>query len=156
MGIGGIGDSHVARIAGDVGVRPLVDGGQAHLEIVRHTADAGHAFRCRLGLEFLRVAADEAGQGDHAVLDRHRYIGRVDVRVPRVPRDSETRSLAHILLSTGAAAPAALMPVNFGRLLARSHLGTMVGLGTMGVHQTMYSNPATVLSGAAAAQVSHR
>jgi hypothetical protein len=48
------------------------------------------------------------------------------------------------------------MPVNFGRLLARSRLGAMVGLGTMGVHQTMYSNPATVLSAAAAAQVSHR
>jgi hypothetical protein len=61
---------------------PLVDAGQAHFEIVRHADHAGNALRRRLGLEFLRVAADEAGQGNHAVLDGRGDVGRIDVRIP--------------------------------------------------------------------------
>jgi hypothetical protein len=69
-------------VAGDVGVRSLVDIGQADLKVVRHPEDSGHALGVALRLPFVVVALDEPGQRDDAVLHRHPDVGRVDVRVP--------------------------------------------------------------------------
>jgi hypothetical protein len=66
-----------------------VDDGQAHLEVIRHPKDAGHALRGILSRPPLTVAADETGQCDDTVFHGHRDIGLVDVRV-------EAKLLLHV------------------------------------------------------------
>lgn len=66
----------------DLGVRPWMDQGPTHLDIVGHSQYASHVFCCILRVPRLPHASDEAGQRNHAILHRHRDIGISKIWVP--------------------------------------------------------------------------
>src|SRR3979490_1758982 len=65
----------------DLRVRPGIAGRQADFDVIRHGQDTIDAFRVRLGLQLLTVAASESGQRHYAALDRYTDIGRIHIRV---------------------------------------------------------------------------
>jgi hypothetical protein len=67
-------------VTGDLGIRPTVDDGQSHLDVVHETDHAGHPLDVFLGFALLPKAADEPGQRHHTVFDR-RYVDCVDVGI---------------------------------------------------------------------------
>jgi thioredoxin reductase (NADPH) len=72
-----VGDRHHG-VARDLGIRPFVDVGEAHLEVVDHAEDAGHALGVALRFPFVAVAPNEPSQRDDAVLHGCRSACNVD------------------------------------------------------------------------------
>lgn len=70
------------RVAGDFGVRSLIEARQAHLDVVCQSDDASHPLCRRFGLELVAVAARKPGQGDDTILYGYGDVGGVDIRIP--------------------------------------------------------------------------
>src|SRR5947209_14652596 len=63
------------RVPGDFGIGPLVEGRQAHLDVVRHAEHAGDPLCGRLRLELVAVTARKPGEGDDPALYRYCNVG---------------------------------------------------------------------------------
>jgi hypothetical protein len=58
------------RLPGDFGIGALLRARQANLDVVGQSDDAGHPLGAAFRFVLFAEAADEAGEGHHAILDR--------------------------------------------------------------------------------------
>jgi hypothetical protein len=70
------------NVTGDFQVRPPIDEDQADLNVVGDRHDPCHVLRVDLGQSLLDIAPHKPGQGDGAIIHRHRDIVRADVGIP--------------------------------------------------------------------------
>ncbi len=64
----------------DFRVGPLIEDRQTDLDVVCHRDDAGDPLCGLLGFGLLAIATDKTGEGNDAVLYRHRDIGCIGKR----------------------------------------------------------------------------
>jgi hypothetical protein len=72
----------LGRVTSDLGIRPLVNTGQTYFDVVSDGHDSRNTLCIGFRMVLLHEAAHKPRQCDNTVVDGHRNVGGIDVRIP--------------------------------------------------------------------------